>query len=90
MKLVSINTPKGPAVAFYVNGKIYPYAELASILGVLAPFSMKDLLEGEEKAMNEARKMELNIIEGKIDFVGLEWNAVNMLAPVPQPSSEPR
>jgi hypothetical protein len=67
MKLVSINTPKGPAVAFYVNGKIYPYAEIASVKGISAPFSMKELLEGEEKSMNAAREMELNIIDGKIN-----------------------
>ncbi len=87
MKLVSINTPKGPAVAFYVNGKIYPYAETATIFGLIAPFSMKELLEGEEKSMDSAREVELKIIEGKVDLAGLDWNSVKMLAPVPEPAS---
>ncbi|MBL0096228.1 MAG: fumarylacetoacetate hydrolase family protein [Bacteroidetes bacterium] len=49
--------------------------------------TMKELLDGEEKAMDRVRNVERAIIEGKVSEKSFLWSEVVIQAPVTQPTS---
>jgi fumarylacetoacetate (FAA) hydrolase len=87
MKLVSFKYQGGPAVGIYVNDRIYPYQEAGKSLGLSVPFSMRELLEGEDDAMNQAKTVEAKIKAGEVNSTSFAWSEIEVLAPVPQPTS---
>lgn len=87
MKLISYLQEGKSLLGVYVNEKIYEVAEAAKSLNISAPNSMKALLEGEEKTMDQVRNVERGLREGKAGAKGYLWSELIIQAPVPQPSS---
>jgi len=87
MKLVSYRHDGQNALGIYLNNKIYNVADAAEKLGKKGSKSMKELLDGEERTMNEAREIELMIQSGKVEVKSFEWSELQLLSPVPEPTS---
>ena len=85
MKFVSFrNNEHQERLGLYVNEQTYDLKENASIIGANLPDTMLAFLNGGEKLMDEARKVELAIKSGKADKLAA---APTLLAPVPRPPS---
>mgnify|MGYP000411584930 CR=1 FL=1 len=86
MKLVSYTTKKKDRLGIFVDGKIYNLQECAAGLGIELPRRMRRFLRGGDEMMDNARKVETAIKEGKItSFVPTE--NLRLLAPIPNPPS---
>lgn len=85
MKFVSFrNNEHQERLGLYVNEQTYDLKENASIIGTNLPDTMLAFLNGGEKLMDEAQKVELAIKSGKADKLA---TAPTLLAPVPHPPS---
>lgn len=87
MKLVSYRQDGRNLLGFYINQKIYNVADAGKLLGKMGASTMKELLDGEEKTMNEAREIEAKIKEGKVDMPSFLWSELKVISPVPEPTS---
>lgn len=84
MKLLSFKNSSGKArLGILVNDLIFDAALCDSKL----PDNMKDLLELGEKGMDEMRKTEMLLREGRQTEPGIPYNDGILLSPVPNPSS---
>lgn len=87
MKLVSFAADTEKPVGILIENRIYPLKNSAAAAGIVAPATMRELLSGEEKAMETARDVERRILEGKIDGPFVLIDQACLLAPVPEPTS---
>jgi fumarylacetoacetate (FAA) hydrolase len=86
MKLVSYTLKKKDRLGVFVDGKIYNLNECAVGMGIEIPTTMRRFLRGGEEMMQQARKVEKSIKEGKITSFVDDPN-LKLLAPVPKPTS---
>jgi len=86
MKLVSYTIKKKDRLGIFVDGKIYNLTECAAGMGIEIPKTMRRLLRGGEEMMQQAKKVEYAIKEGKISSFVDDPN-LKLLAPVPKPTS---
>ncbi len=87
MKLVSYRLNGQNLLGLYINERIYNVAEGGKLLGKMGSQTMKELLDGEEKTMNETREIEAKIKEGKLDMPSFLWSELKIVSPVPEPTS---
>ncbi len=87
MKLVSYRQDGKNLLGLYINQKIYNVADAGKLLGKMGSQTMKELLDGEEKTMNETREIEAKIKEGKVDMPSNLWSELKIVSPVPEPTS---
>lgn len=87
MKLVSYASGSAKPVGILIENRIYPLKQTAALAGIDAAETMRELLMGEEKAMETAREVERKILEGKIEGSFLVQDQACLLAPVPEPTS---
>jgi fumarylacetoacetate (FAA) hydrolase len=84
MKLVSfLKNTNQSRLGLLVNGKVYDVNQIDN----QQPDNMLDLLKKEEKGMDELRKLEEKIKSGSFQEIGLDFNEVCLLAPIPNPTS---
>ena len=86
MKLVSYTLKKKDRLGIFVDGKIYNLNECAAGMGIEIPKTMRRFLRGGEEMMQQARKVEQAIKNGKISSFVDDPN-LKLLAPVPKPTS---
>jgi fumarylacetoacetate (FAA) hydrolase len=86
MKLVSYLNKKEERLGIFYNEKVYDLQKSASSVKIKLPSTMKKFLEGEDTFMKLARKVFEVIKKGKIK-TGLKYNILNLLSPVPNPTS---
>jgi fumarylacetoacetate (FAA) hydrolase len=86
MKLVSYTLKKKDRLGLLFDGKIYNINEGAAGMGIEIPKTMRRFLRGGEEMMQQAKKVEDAIKEGKITSFIDDPN-LKLLAPVPKPSS---
>jgi fumarylacetoacetate (FAA) hydrolase len=86
MKLVSYTLKKKDRLGLYVDGKIFNLTECAAGMGFEIPKNMRRFLRGGEEMMQQARKVEEAIKNGKISSFVDDPN-LKLLAPVPKPTS---
>ncbi len=86
MKLVSYTLKKKDRLGVFVDGKIYNLNECAVGMGIEIPTTMRRFLRSGEEMMQQARKVEKSIKEGKITSFVDDPN-LKLLAPVPKPTS---
>jgi fumarylacetoacetate (FAA) hydrolase len=86
VKLVSYTTRKKARTGIFVDGKIYDLKECAAGLGLNTPRRMRRFLRGGEEMMENARRVEAAIREGKITSFVNDEN-IKLLAPIPNPPS---
>ncbi len=87
MKLVSYLHEQKKLLGVVVNDRIFHLAEAGRITGIRVADTMRELLQGEEAAMDAAREVERRIVEGKTGLSGYTWSELHILAPVPEPTS---
>ncbi len=88
MKLVSYRQHNIEKVGLYINSRIYNLKEAGNASGFHnAEPTMELLLKGEEKSMERARHIEEKIKTGKLLTESFEWKELELLAPVPHPTS---
>ncbi|MBK9320352.1 MAG: fumarylacetoacetate hydrolase family protein [Bacteroidetes bacterium] len=87
MKLVSYLKDGKSRLGLYVNEKIFDVFSAGKALNMNVAGTMKELLDGEEKAMDRVRNVERAIIEGKVSEKSFLWSEVVIQAPVTQPTS---
>jgi fumarylacetoacetate (FAA) hydrolase len=87
MKFVSYQNQKREYLGIYVNEHIYNLADAGKVLGLNAATTMSELLNGEEAAMDIARTIEDKLRHGSIEVKSFLWSEVDILAPVPHPTS---
>lgn len=86
MKLVSYKSKKADRVGIFYNEKVYDLQKSASSIKIKLPSTMKEFLEGEKKFMNLAKKVFNSIKKGRIKSE-LKYSSLNLLSPVPYPTS---
>jgi len=86
MKLVSYLNKKEERLGIFFNDKVYDLQKSASSQKIKLPSTMKKFLEGEDTFMKLAQKVFEVIKKGKIK-TGLKYNTLNLLSPVPNPTS---
>ncbi len=87
MKLVSYRHDQKNLLGVFLNERIYNLADAGRTSGIRGAETMRELLMGEEAAMDTAREIELKIKEGKTGLSGYTWSELHILAPVPEPTS---
>lgn len=87
MKFVSFLHEGVFRLGVYVNERVYDLADAAASLQRPAPTTMRELLEGEERTMEQAREVHAALAAGKTGLPGSLWSSVRIVAPVPQPTS---
>ncbi len=83
MKLVTYKHNNREQVAFYINGDLYNLNEADNRL----PATMMPLLEDWERLSAIAREVEANIKSGALTIGSREFGSVEVLAPLPRPTS---
>jgi len=87
MKLVSFrNKSSEERTGLFVKDQIIDLADAAKKLSLSLPTDMNKFLEGGEKIMNTARKVERAFIDGKLDL-DASIKGATPLAPIPHPPS---
>ena len=87
MKFVSYAQNSRERVGIYLDNKVYDLSDAAAKAGFFLPWEMLGFLQGEEEAMEKARKVEEKLRDGSIEVPAFEWKDVKILAPVPHPPS---
>ncbi|MEX0966929.1 MAG: fumarylacetoacetate hydrolase family protein [Bacteroidia bacterium] len=82
MKLVSYLDGDCDRLGFYHDGNVYPLDEIEPGM----PDNMLDFLM-EEDAIPRARKLNKKLLEGKYSEKALDFNTLDVMAPVPYPTS---
>lgn len=86
MKLVTYRREKENRLGIYHNNLIYDLQNSAKQLKIKLPSTMKEFLEGESAAMNQAKKVFNEIKKGKIKSA-IKIKTVKLLSPVLNPTS---
>ncbi len=87
MKLVSFNNKSGEErIGLFIKDQTVDLADGAKRLSLSLPTDMNKFLEGGEKFMDFARKVETAFVEGKLDS-SVSVKGATPLAPVPHPPS---
>lgn len=86
MKFVSYSIKKEERVGILYLDKVYDLQKSAASLKIKLPSTMKKFLDGESASMKLANKVYAAIKKGKIKS-GLKFSSLNILAPVPNPTS---
>jgi fumarylacetoacetate (FAA) hydrolase len=86
MKLVSYRNARYPErLGLYIDNQIFDLSVNAHNISIDLPATMAEFLQGEEKAMDLARKTQDAITSGKTnEAIGTDFT---LLAPVPRPTS---
>ncbi|MFM9057111.1 MAG: fumarylacetoacetate hydrolase family protein, partial [Bacteroidota bacterium] len=87
MKLISFLNQGVETLGLYLNERIYSVPDAADRAGRAAATTMSELLKGEEKSMDAVREVERLIADGKVESDSYLWASVEVLAPVPHPTS---
>ena len=88
MKLVSYLQHNSEKLGLYINERIYGLKEAAEACGYKdIPPTIALFLKGEEDSMDKARHIEEKLKTGKILTESFEWKEVEIMAPVPHPTS---
>lgn len=87
MKFISFKNNDQPVLGLYVNERIYHFQEAGKAAGLNVELTMRELLNGEEASMDRARKIEEQLKSGAISSTSFLWSELEILAPVPQPTS---
>jgi fumarylacetoacetate (FAA) hydrolase len=83
MKLVTYINNSREQVAFYINGDLYNLSEADSRL----PHTMMEMLNDWEHLSQIAKEAEAHIKSGNLDIASRDFTSVEVLAPVPRPTS---
>lgn len=83
MKLVTYINNNREQVAFYIDGKLFNLSEADSRL----PQTMMQMLEDWEHLSAIAKEAEANIKSGALNLESKDFDLVEVLAPVPKPTS---
>ncbi len=86
MKLVSYTLKKKDRIGIYNNNNIYDLKECAQGLGIKLPSRMRRFLRGGDKMLEQAKQVNIAILEGKITS-NVEDSKLKLLAPIPKPTS---
>ena len=86
MKFISCLNKKEERLGIIYGDKVYDLQKFAASIKIKLPPTMKKFLEGEEAFMKLARKVYDAIKKGKIKS-GLKYSSLDILAPVPHPTS---
>lgn len=88
MKLISYRAQNAENTGLFVNGSVYALKENAKALSLPAlPSTMLEFLRGGENYMNIARQILKSIEAGNTMVKATAVSAVDILAPVPNPTS---
>lgn len=88
MKLVTYQSQRKTALGILLNDKVYNLNELSQRKGkTVLPDNMRDFLAGEQPLMDAAMELNHWLSGGNADADGLSVANVNLLAPVPNPTS---
>jgi len=87
MKLVSYRHDDAPLLGVVVDERIYNLQHAGRLLSIQGAVTMKELLDGGEKAMEAAREIVFRIAGGKVELPSMGWGEADIMAPVPQPTS---
>lgn len=88
MKLVTYQNQNKTALGILLNDKVYNLSELSQRRGkTVLPDNMRDFLTGEQLMMDAAMELNQWLSDGNADADGLSVANVNLLAPVPNPTS---
>ncbi len=87
MKFVSFKKDNHERLGLYVNNAIVDLANAAEAAGISIPATMSEFLNEEEAGMDKARLVEEKLKSGSLDAAGFAWQDVEILAPVPYPTS---
>ncbi|HMW11105.1 MAG TPA: fumarylacetoacetate hydrolase family protein [Bacteroidia bacterium] len=88
MKLVTYQSQGKTALGILLNDKVYNLNELSQRKGkTVLPDNMRDFLAGEQPLMETAMELSQWLSGGNADVDGLSVANVNLLAPVPNPTS---
>jgi len=83
MKLVSFLHNGSEQLGFLINNNIYATTQADASL----PATMKALLDGWDEYISKMKDMAHDIREGKSTVQGIPYTGMNVLAPVPHPTS---
>ena len=83
MKFVSFSHGAIAQAALLIDKKVYPLSQINPEI----PATMKGILEDWESNKSKSQIIHNEIISGKHSEIALEYYDLNLLAPVPQPSS---
>lgn len=83
MKLVTYINNNREQVAFYINGALYNLSEADNRL----PQTMMEMLNDWEHLSHIAKEVEDAIKKGTLDIASRDFDSVQVLAPVPKPTS---
>jgi fumarylacetoacetate (FAA) hydrolase len=86
MKFISYINKNEERLGILFNDKVFDLQKSASSIKIKLPSTMKKFLEGETASMKLAHKVFEVIKKGKIK-TGLKYNGLNLLSPVPNPTS---
>lgn len=88
MKLVTYQSQGKTALGILLNDTVYNLNELSQRKGkTVLPDNMRDFLTGEQPMMDAAMELNHWLAGGNADVSGIEVANVNLLAPVPNPTS---
>ena len=88
MKLVTYQSQRKTALGILLNDKVYNLNELSQRKGkTVLPDNMRDFLAGGQPLMETAMELSQWLSGGNADVDGLSVANVNLLAPVPNPTS---
>lgn len=83
MKLVSFHYQNADHLGIFHENRVYPIQKIDTSL----PNSMAEFLKQGDWAMNKAKEINQKILEGNYQDLSIELNNIQLLAPVPNPSS---
>ena len=86
MNRLSYTTKNKARLGIFVDGKIYDLKECSAGLGLNIPRRMRRFLRGGDEMMENARRVEAAIKEGKITSFVNDEN-LKLLAPITNPPS---
>ncbi len=88
MKLVTYQRQGKTALGILLNDTVYNLNELSQRKGkIVLPDNMRDFLTGEQPMMDAAMELNHWLAGGNADVSGVEVSNVNLLAPIPNPTS---
>lgn len=86
MKLISYKSKKSDRVGILFEDKVYDLQKSAASQKIILPSTMRELLNGESRALKEANKVLSAIKKGKVKG-GIKYSDLEILSPVPNPTS---
>lgn len=83
MKFITYKKNQHNQLAFLIN----EYAYDVNAVDANIPNSLKQLLQGGDELMALAREAHSKVIAGNFAHIAIHWNTLEILAPIPDPSS---